>query len=150
MGQLGAPWLWHLLRRAARSLSTRGGDGLLPPQEILARHSRTQRAPRPARSSAGVNNRRFFVGGNWKANGSLKQVETLVAALNNGTVSSTSEVVVAPPSLYLQSVKSHLRKDFSVSAQVRAGVGWRAAGGTAAARAILRRPRSPRQSRAGG
>jgi glyceraldehyde 3-phosphate dehydrogenase len=130
------PRRWRGTQWVTRSPATRG-DGLLPPREILAGRSRTLRAPRPARPAAGANNRRFFVGGNWKANGSLKQVETLVQALNNGTVSSTSEVVVAPPSLYLQSVKSHLRKDFGVAAQVRAGAGSRAR--RAVARVIWRR-----------
>jgi len=42
-----------------------------------------------------------------------------VAALNSGRVAASTEVVVAPPTLYLDAVRSKLRKDFAVAAQVR-------------------------------
>lgn len=61
--------------------------------------------------------RKFFVGGNWKANGSSVQVKQWVSALNSGTVASSTEVVVAPPSIFLSEVASSLRKDFFVGGQ---------------------------------
>ncbi|ELR11347.1 triosephosphate isomerase [Acanthamoeba castellanii str. Neff] len=57
--------------------------------------------------------RRFFVGGNWKANGGQSFVRSLVADLNAGNVPEDVEVVISPPSLYLAQV----RKEIAVSAQ---------------------------------
>ena len=81
------------------------------------------RASSAVRAVYGSNSRRFFVGGNWKANGSVAQVQGWVTGLNTATVASTTEVAVAAPSLYLQSVKGSLRKDFAVAAQV-SRCGW--------------------------
>jgi hypothetical protein len=39
--------------------------------------------------------------------------------LNAGRISRDAEVVVAPPSLYLNTVKSSLRGDVGIAAQVR-------------------------------
>eukprot|EP00448_Togula_jolla_P022429 CAMPEP_0170591364 /NCGR_PEP_ID=MMETSP0224-20130122/12364_1 /TAXON_ID=285029 /ORGANISM="Togula jolla, Strain CCCM 725" /LENGTH=305 /DNA_ID=CAMNT_0010915223 /DNA_START=51 /DNA_END=968 /DNA_ORIENTATION=- len=65
--------------------------------------------------------RRFFVGGNWKANGSPDSVEALIADLNAGEVKVDTkkdvEVVVAPSMIYLNQVKSALRADYAVAAQ---------------------------------
>ncbi|TPX51641.1 hypothetical protein SeMB42_g00080 [Synchytrium endobioticum] len=61
--------------------------------------------------------RRFFVGGNWKMNGSFKLAETLVKMINETTFSPSTEVVIAPPAPYLDFVRSKLRKDVGVSAQ---------------------------------
>jgi Triosephosphate isomerase len=62
--------------------------------------------------------RKFFVGGNWKANGTTAQVQSWVATLNSGNVASSTEVVVAPPAVYIGQVASTIRKDFGVSSQV--------------------------------
>ena len=48
-----------------------------------------------------------------------KPAQKLVSTLNTGRISRETEVVVAPPSLYLGSVKSSLRGDIGVAAQVR-------------------------------
>lgn len=69
------------------------------------------------RGYANVAERRFFVGGNWKANGSKAAVQNLVDTLNSGAVSKDTEVVISPPSLYLSDLKSSLRSDFEVAAQ---------------------------------
>lgn len=66
---------------------------------------------------AGSNARRFFIGGNWKANGTTAQVESLVKTLNSGLVAGANEVVVAPPAVHLTEVKKTLRKDFGVAGQ---------------------------------
>ncbi|CAL8471024.1 g10566 [Coccomyxa elongata] len=63
--------------------------------------------------------RKFFVGGNWKCNGTVKSVESLVDTLNNGTVPGADvvEVVVAPTAVHIPLVQSSLRKDFAIAAQ---------------------------------
>lgn len=65
--------------------------------------------------------RRFFVGGNWKANGTPASVKQLVADLNSATLEVDAkkdvEVVCSPPFIYLSEVKSSLRSDYAVAAQ---------------------------------
>ncbi|WCJ19618.1 triosephosphate isomerase [Euphorbia peplus] len=63
--------------------------------------------------------RKFFVGGNWKCNGTTEEVKKIVATLNDGQVPSSDvvEVVVSPPSVFLSLVKSSLKPDFHVAAQ---------------------------------
>ena len=56
--------------------------------------------------------RKFFVGGNWKCNGSVAQVKNIVGYLNNDT-----EVVIAPPAAYLSQTVSSIRPDVAVAAQ---------------------------------
>ncbi|KAK1322511.1 hypothetical protein QJS10_CPA03g01634 [Acorus calamus] len=63
--------------------------------------------------------RKFFVGGNWKCNGTTEEVKKIVSTLNEAEVPSGDvvEVVVSPPFVFLPLVKSTLRPDFHVSAQ---------------------------------
>jgi len=63
--------------------------------------------------------RKFFVGGNWKCNGTAEEVKKIVATLNAGDLPSTNvvEVVVSPPFVFLTSVKSELRPEIQVAAQ---------------------------------
>lgn len=63
--------------------------------------------------------RKFFVGGNWKCNGTLEEVKKIVAMLNDGAVPSPDvvEVVVSPPFVFLPTVQSSLKPDFQVAAQ---------------------------------
>ncbi|XP_065871737.1 triosephosphate isomerase, cytosolic [Euphorbia lathyris] len=63
--------------------------------------------------------RKFFVGGNWKCNGTTEEVKKIVSTLNEGQVPSSDvvEVVVSPPSVFLALVKSSLKPDFHVAAQ---------------------------------
>ncbi|KAF9456321.1 triose phosphate isomerase [Collybia nuda] len=62
--------------------------------------------------------RQFFVGGNFKMNpNTRKQKEALVEVLNKAQLDSATEVVIAPPSIYLISLKEILRKDIQVAAQ---------------------------------
>ncbi|CAK0782407.1 hypothetical protein CVIRNUC_005672 [Coccomyxa viridis] len=71
-----------------------------------------------------MSSRKFFVGGNWKCNGSVSKVKELVDVLNKGEGLTTSvditdvvEVVVAPVALHIPYVQEKLRKDFKVAAQ---------------------------------
>ncbi|SAL94924.1 hypothetical protein [Absidia glauca] len=61
--------------------------------------------------------RDFFIGGNWKMNGSVEQVKTLVEGLNKINVPAKTEVVVAPPALYIDRVRANLKKEIGVAAQ---------------------------------
>eukprot|EP00934_Nitzschia_sp_Nitz4_P007499 Nitzschia sp. Nitz4//scaffold70_size99833//98544//99818//NITZ4_004613-RA/size99833-processed-gene-0.109-mRNA-1//1//CDS//3329557191//7489//frame0 len=68
-------------------------------------------------SSARLESRKFFVGGNWKCNGSIAKTEELISILNQSSLSVDTEVVVCPSQVHLYSVKSKLRTDVAVGAQ---------------------------------
>ena len=62
--------------------------------------------------------KRCLIGGNWKCNGTVKQVEGLIQVLNNaGYLPLTSEVVVAVPALQLQNCKSKFSPQIAVCSQ---------------------------------
>ncbi|CAL9134856.1 unnamed protein product [Musa textilis] len=63
--------------------------------------------------------RKFFVGGNWKCNGTVEEVKKIVTVLNEAEVppEEVVDVVVSPPFVFLSLVKSLLRSDFQVAAQ---------------------------------
>jgi len=61
--------------------------------------------------------RKFFVGGNWKCNGTKASNAELIAGLNAAQIVPDVEVVVAPIALHIESVRAQLRKDFEVGAQ---------------------------------
>ncbi|GAB2291982.1 Triosephosphate isomerase, cytosolic [Dionaea muscipula] len=60
---------------------------------------------------------KFFVGGNWKCNGSKEYISKLVAELNEANLEPDVDVVVAPPFLYIDQVKGSLTSRIDVSAQ---------------------------------
>mmetsp|Transcript_8593 Transcript_8593/g.8549 ORF Transcript_8593/g.8549 Transcript_8593/m.8549 type:complete len:259 (+) Transcript_8593:18-794(+) len=63
--------------------------------------------------------RQFFVGGNWKSNGTQASVRELIEQVLNPTQIDFArvQVVVAPVSIHLQSARSLLKPEISVSAQ---------------------------------
>ena len=62
--------------------------------------------------------RKFFVGGNWKMNNLRKDNEKLIELLNASNINhDTTEVLVAPPALYVDFVRQKLNSRFHVSAQ---------------------------------
>ncbi|PFH48809.1 hypothetical protein AMATHDRAFT_76525 [Amanita thiersii Skay4041] len=62
--------------------------------------------------------RKFFVGGNFKMNPMTREAKvSLVSGLNNADLDPATEVVIAPPSLYLIPVLETVRKEVAVSAQ---------------------------------
>ncbi|KAF1943780.1 Triosephosphate isomerase [Clathrospora elynae] len=61
--------------------------------------------------------RQFFVGGNFKMNGNIKTIKDIVSNINNAKLDPNTEVVIAPPSLYLLLTREHLRKGIEVAAQ---------------------------------
>ncbi|TYJ52767.1 triose-phosphate isomerase [Cryptococcus floricola] len=61
--------------------------------------------------------RQFFVGGNFKMNGSLESIEKIIKGINEAKLDGSAEVVVAPPALYLLKVQSELSPPTQVAAQ---------------------------------
>jgi len=62
-------------------------------------------------------NRRVFIGGNWKSNGTKSSIEALVKKLNANKVPQQVDAVVAPTFLHLDYVLRTLDKSYHVSAQ---------------------------------
>ncbi|KIM43820.1 hypothetical protein M413DRAFT_443703 [Hebeloma cylindrosporum] len=62
--------------------------------------------------------RQFFVGGNFKLNPStLAASSSLIGGLNSAELDPATEVVIAPPSIYLLSAKESVRSDIKIAAQ---------------------------------
>ncbi|KAH8722426.1 Triosephosphate isomerase [Phaeosphaeriaceae sp. PMI808] len=61
--------------------------------------------------------RQFFVGGNFKMNGTIKSIKEILSNLNNAKLDPNTEVVVAPPALYLLLARESLRQGLEVAAQ---------------------------------
>lgn len=62
--------------------------------------------------------RKFFVGGNWKANPTtVADAEKIITFCNEAKIECNVEVVVASPFVYLPLLKSKLRQDWAVSAE---------------------------------
>ncbi|WVQ82034.1 triose-phosphate isomerase [Cryptococcus sp. DSM 104549] len=61
--------------------------------------------------------RKFFVGGNFKMNGTSESIVQIVKTINEAKLDGTTEVVIAPPALYLLKVKDHLSPPTEVAAQ---------------------------------
>ncbi|SCV66885.1 BQ2448_5531 [Microbotryum intermedium] len=61
--------------------------------------------------------RKFFVGGNFKMNGDLDTLTTLLTQFNEAKLDPNVEVIIAPPALYLIPLKQHARKGISIAAQ---------------------------------
>ncbi|XP_034681428.1 triosephosphate isomerase, chloroplastic isoform X2 [Vitis riparia] len=59
----------------------------------------------------------FFVGGNWKCNGTKDSISKLVSDLNSAKLEADVDVVVAPPFVYLDQVKNSLTDRIELSAQ---------------------------------
>ncbi|KAK0621497.1 triosephosphate isomerase [Bombardia bombarda] len=61
--------------------------------------------------------RKFFVGGNFKMNGTIESIKSIVKNLNDAQLDPNVEVVIAPPALYLLLVREHLKNGIQVAAQ---------------------------------
>lgn len=61
--------------------------------------------------------RKFFVGGNFKMNGSVSSVKEIVSNLNGAKLDPKTEVVIAPSALYLIPVREQVRPEIEVAAQ---------------------------------
>lgn len=60
---------------------------------------------------------KFFVGGNWKCNGTKDSISKLVSDLNTAKLEEDVDVVVAPPFIYIDQVKNSLTDRVEISAQ---------------------------------
>jgi len=62
--------------------------------------------------------KRCLIGGNWKCNGTVKQVQGLIQTLNDaGNFPITSEVVIAVPAIHLLTCKNSFNSQIAVSSQ---------------------------------
>ncbi|XP_071111793.1 triosephosphate isomerase-like [Haliotis cracherodii] len=61
--------------------------------------------------------RKFVVGGNWKMNGDKASIDGIIAFLNAGPLDENAEVIVAPPTPYLDYVRSKVNANVAVAAQ---------------------------------
>nr|CAD1821346.1 unnamed protein product [Ananas comosus var. bracteatus] len=77
--------------------------------------SSSRRPPRGVVAMAGSG--KFFVGGNWKCNGTKDSISKLVSDLNGATLENDVDVVVAPPFVYIDQVKSSLTDRVEISGQ---------------------------------
>lgn len=69
-------------------------------------------------SEAKTPSNRFFIGGNWKLNGTRESIKQLVEVYNQGgTIPSSVECVVAPTALHISYVMDNMRSDVQVAAQ---------------------------------
>jgi hypothetical protein len=107
--------------RAARAQAAK----LLAPLRISASPlSPCSSAPQPTAPTAArravqcaASTGKFFVGGNWKCNGTHASVEKLVSDLNAAAaaVPGDVDVVVAPPFLFIDWVRANIKAPFQVS-----------------------------------
>ncbi|KAF3910923.1 hypothetical protein ABW20_dc0109339 [Dactylellina cionopaga] len=61
--------------------------------------------------------RKFFVGGNFKANGSISTINKIVDNLNAAKLDTNTEVIIAPPTIFLLSTAERIGNGIKVSAQ---------------------------------
>ncbi|KAG0151153.1 hypothetical protein CROQUDRAFT_651353 [Cronartium quercuum f. sp. fusiforme G11] len=61
--------------------------------------------------------RKFFVGGNFKMNGTQDSLKSIVKVLNEAELDPKAEVVIAPPALYLLPIQEYAKKHILVAAQ---------------------------------
>ncbi|KAJ2173122.1 triosephosphate isomerase, partial [Coemansia sp. RSA 530] len=61
--------------------------------------------------------RTFWVGGNWKMNGSVAVIKDLVSKFNASDASSDVEVVLGAPYVYVPLLADSLRKDWAVAGE---------------------------------
>lgn len=75
----------------------------------------TRRPTRGVVAMAGTG--KFFVGGNWKCNGTKDSIRKLVSDLNDSKLENDVDVVVSPPYVYIDLVKQLLTDHIEISAQ---------------------------------
>ena len=59
-----------------------------------------------------------LIGGNWKCNGTVNSVASMIDVLNaSGPFSANSEVVIAGPAIHLSTMKKRFRRDIAACAE---------------------------------
>ncbi|KAJ1796742.1 hypothetical protein LPJ59_003564 [Coemansia sp. RSA 2399] len=61
--------------------------------------------------------RTFWVGGNWKMNGSVASIKDIVGQFNAGSSPSNVEVVIGAPYVYIPLLAESLRKEWAVAGE---------------------------------
>jgi len=61
--------------------------------------------------------RKFFVGGNFKMNGTSSSIKEIVNNLNSASLDPNVEVVIAPPAVYLPLVRDTIKNNIAPAAQ---------------------------------
>ncbi|EGD92281.2 triosephosphate isomerase [Trichophyton rubrum D6] len=61
--------------------------------------------------------RKFFVGGNFKMNGTSQSISDIITNLNNAKLDANTEVVISPPAIYLLLARSQADSKIGVAAQ---------------------------------
>ncbi|KAM0946654.1 putative triose-phosphate isomerase [Dioscorea sansibarensis] len=86
-------------------------------QAQLRVSSSSRRAPTRGVVAMAGSGKVFFVGGNWKCNGTKDSISKLVTDLNGAKLEDDVDVVVAPPYVYIDQVKNSLTDRIEISAQ---------------------------------
>ena len=61
--------------------------------------------------------RRVLIGGNWKCNGTVEEVATMIDTLNKVDVPDSSEVVIGVPAIHLAGCRANFQSAISVASQ---------------------------------
>jgi len=81
-------------------------------------HLRLTSSPKPQRGVVAMaGSGKFFVGGNWKCNGTKDSITKLISDLNSVKLETDVDVVVAPPFVYIDQVKNTLSDRIEISGQ---------------------------------
>jgi len=61
--------------------------------------------------------RKFFVGGNFKSNGTISLIKAIIGVLNQASLNPNVEVIISPPAIYLLLANQMVLNDIQVAAQ---------------------------------
>jgi len=61
--------------------------------------------------------RKFFVGGNWKMNGSKSEIKAILDTLNGAALNDNTDILVSPPACYLEYTKGLASSKIHVAGQ---------------------------------
>ncbi|KAF5448941.1 hypothetical protein F2P56_029432 [Juglans regia] len=103
------------LRRSCPKLDHSHSHSLFQQVHSHIRLSSSRKGSRGVVSMAGTG--KFFVGGNWKCNGTKESITKLVSDLNSAKLEADVDVVVAPPFIYIDQVKNTLNARIEISGQ---------------------------------
>ncbi|KAJ9132740.1 hypothetical protein P3X46_033577 [Hevea brasiliensis] len=103
------------LRRLCSKLDSNTSHSFLRHFNSQLRVSSLRKPSRNVVAMAGTGT--FFVGGNWKCNGTKESITKLVSDLNDAKLEADVDVVVAPPFPYIDQVKASLTDRIEISAQ---------------------------------
>ena len=85
------------------------------PRLTIARNGKSRNSTRQVTTMAGHG--KFFVGGNWKCNGTKDSVTKLINDLNAADVPEDIDIVIAPTFIHLEQAQAKLKKPYQLGAQ---------------------------------